>query len=87
MQKCRDIADEPDFAWCVPYTLRKCSIILSKVTAWIRKTTQKYGIRIPTSVKHTLALDNKNGNTFWRDALAKELTQVGITFKVLGEEQ
>jgi hypothetical protein len=85
--KARDIADEPAFAWWVPYTLRKRDIILSKMKARIRKTTHKYGVEVPTSVEHAYRLDRENGNTLWRDALAKEMTNVGIAFEVLEEDQ
>jgi hypothetical protein len=83
--KARGIADEPAFAWWVPYTLRKRDVILSKVKARIRKTTHKYGIELPTSVKHSLEIDSKNGNTHWKDALAKEMTEVGVAFEVLDD--
>jgi hypothetical protein len=85
--KARGIADEPAFVWWVPYTLRKRDIILSKVKARIRKTTHKYGIEVPTSIEHSLAIDKENGNTLWRDALAKEMTELGVAFKVLEEER
>jgi hypothetical protein len=55
--RARDIADEPAFAWWVPYTLRKRDIILSKINARIRKTTHKYGIEVPTSIEHAMKLD------------------------------
>ena len=55
--KARDIADEPAFAWWVPYTLRKRDIILSKIKARIRKTTHKYGVELPTSIEHANRLD------------------------------
>jgi hypothetical protein len=61
----RDIADEPAFAWWVPYTLFKCDIILSKIKARIRKTTHKYGVEIPTSVKHAYRLNRENGDGLW----------------------
>ena len=76
--RARSIADEPAFAWWVPYTLRKRDIILSKINARIRKTTHKYGIEIPTSVDHAMGIDRSNSNTFWKDALAKEMTEVGV---------
>jgi hypothetical protein len=81
----RDIADEPAFAWWVPYTLRKREVILSKLKARIRKTNRKYGIEIPMDVESAFELDRRNGNTLWRDALAKEMTNVGIAFEVLME--
>ena len=61
----RDIADEPAFAWWVPYTLRQRDVILSAVRKRIRKTTHKYGIEIPTSIEHAYKLDEQNSNTLW----------------------
>ena len=84
--KARSIADKPAFAWWVPYTLRKRDIILSKISARIRKTTHKYGIEIPTSVEHAYDIDRANSNTLWKDALALEMTEVGVAFEVLEEE-
>jgi hypothetical protein len=81
--KAREIADEPAFAWWVPYTMRKRDIILSKIKARIRKTTHKYGVEIPTNIEHAYRLDRENGNSLWRDGLAKEMTEVGIAFEVL----
>ena len=81
--RARGIADEPAFAWWVPYTLRKWEIILAKIKARIRKTTHKYGIEIPTNIKHAFEIDKANNNNFWRDAVAKEMTEVGIAFEVL----
>jgi hypothetical protein len=83
--KARGIADEAAFAWWVPYTLRKRDVILSKLKARIHKTTHKYGIEVPTSQRHASATDESNGNTLWKDALAKEMTEVGVAFKVLEE--
>ena len=81
--KARSIADEPAFAWWVPYTLRKRDVILSKIKTRIRRTTHKYGIEIPTSVSHAMEIDRKNGTTFWRDALAKEMTELGVAVELL----
>ena len=85
--KARGIADEPAFAWWVPYTLRKRDVILCKIKARIRKTTHKYGIEIPNNVEHAMKIDMNNSNTLWRDALAKEMTEVGVAFEVLAEGQ
>jgi hypothetical protein len=83
--KAQGIVDKPAFAWWVPYTLRKRDIILSKIKARIQKTTHKFCIEVPTSMEHAFAIDKKNGNTLWRDALAKEMTEIGIAFEVLDE--
>jgi len=81
--KARGIDDEPAFSWWVPYTLRKRDVIIGLVKARVRKATHKYGIEIPKDVKDAQRLDKENGNTFWMDALAKEMTNVGIAFEVL----
>ena len=56
-----------------------------KISARIRKTTHKYRIEIATSVATALEIDRVNNNTFWKDALTKEMTEVGVAFEVLEE--
>ena len=51
----------------------------------IRRTTHKYGIEIPKDVEHAHEVDAKNGNTLWRDALKKEIYNVGVAFEILDE--
>ena len=85
--KSRDIADEPAFRWWVPYVLRKRDRIIAGVAARIKKTTHKYGIEVPKSIEHALAIDKKNGDHFWRDAIAKEMRNVSIAFELLDEGQ
>ena len=68
----RDIAEEPAFAWWVPYVLRKRDVIVSAVNSRVRRISHKYGIELPTSVKHAIDIDHKNGNTLWQDALKKK---------------
>ncbi len=65
------LTEEPAFAWWVPYTLRKRDVIVSAVKA--RRTTHKYGIEVPRSLKEVLALDVKNGNNYWSEAVGKEM--------------
>ena len=79
----RGIQDEPAFAWWVPYTLRKRDVIVSAVSSRVRKCSQTYGIDIPTSITHAKRIYQKNGNTFWTDAILKEMKNVGIAFTIL----
>ena len=81
----RGIANEPAFAWWVPYTLRKREVVVTVVKNQIRKTTHKYGIKIPRDVEHAHEIDLRNGNTMWRDALKKEMYSVGVAFEILDE--
>ncbi len=80
----RNIADESAFAWWVPYVLRKQDVIVSAVTTRVWKTSHKYGIELPTSVKHAIEVDWKNGNTLWQDDLSKEMGNVCVAFEILG---
>lgn len=49
----------------------------------IKLTTHKYGIRVPKTVEEAYQLDEDNGNTYWRDAIKKEMTNVSIAFDIL----
>ena len=49
------------------------------------KRNQKFGIALPKSVKEAEALDKANGNTCWMDALAKEMKNTKVAFKILPE--
>ena len=80
----RNIAEEPALAWWVPYVLRKQDVIVSAVTSRVRKTSHKYGTELPTSVKHAIEINRKNGNTLWQDALSKEMDNVCVAFEILG---
>ena len=82
----RGIDRKPAFAWWVPYTLQKRDIIISKVKAQIKKATHKYGIEVPTSVEHAHEIDRRNGNTLWRDAIKKEMLNVGVAFEIFDND-
>ena len=81
--RARNLVHEPAFAWWVPYTLRKHDEILSAVGKRVRRVTHKYGIQLPTSIEDAKRLDDLNGNTFWMDALKKEMQNIGIAFEIL----
>ena len=83
--RARGISNEPAFAWRVPYTLRKREVILAVVKNRIRKMTHKYGIEIPRDMEHAHEIDSRNGNAMWRDALKKEMYNVGVAFVILDE--
>ena len=42
-----------------------------------------YGIRVPRNVKKAYKIDEMNGNTLWRDAIAKEMQNVSVAFDFL----
>ena len=49
--------------------------------------THKFGIEIPRSVEHAYRLDERNGNTYWRDAIKKEMTNVIVAFDILEDDE
>ena len=81
--KSRKIDKEPALAWWSNYVLKKRNRIIKQVSHRLPKKSMKFGIVVPGSVNEALALDKKNGDTFWRDALDKELKNVLIAFKLL----
>ncbi len=83
----RGFADEPAFSWWVPYTLRKRNSIIAAVNSRVKKQTHKFGLEVPTSVEHARRIDASNGNTMWYDAIAKEMYNVSVAFKILEESE
>ena len=78
----RGIEKEPAFNWWVNHTLRKRDRIIKQVQHRAVKKNIKFGIRVPNSVEEAYALDKENGNTFWTDAINKELKNVIVAFKL-----
>ena len=83
----RGIADEPAFAWWVPFTLKKRDRIIAAVNSRVTKRTHKFGLEVPTSIEHAIKIDKANDNTFWQDAIAKEMYNVSIAFKILEDDE
>lgn len=77
-----DIITEPAFAWWAPYTIKKRDRIIKAQKSRYSRTTRKFGIEIPKTVEEALALDAKNGNTFWMDAIRKEMEKVRVAFRI-----
>ena len=46
------------------------------------KKTFKLGIEVPNSVREAYALDKKNGDTKWADAIRKEMGNVLLAFRI-----
>jgi hypothetical protein len=84
------IDHKPAFNWWAPCVLKKCDQIISlvrKQTTRYLKRTHKFGIEVPKTVKEALALDRKNGNTLWADAITKEMKEVCIAFNIRPDGQ
>jgi hypothetical protein len=44
-------------------------------------------MELPKTVKEALELDKENANTFWADAIAKEMKDASVAFKILLDGQ
>jgi hypothetical protein len=76
------LAEEPAFAWWVPYTLKKRNRIFAKIKSKYWDCTHKFGIKTPKNVAEARAIDAENGNTFLWDAILKEMKNVRPAFEV-----
>ena len=79
---------EPAFNWWAPKVLKKRERIIKLVrkrTARYLKKHEKFGIRIPKNAVEAKEIDDANGNTYWQDAIAKEMKNVRPAFKILEE--
>jgi len=74
---------KPCFNWWARKTLRKRARIIKKVKSRYWKTSHKFGIELPHSVAEALAIDARTGTTFWADAIAKEMKNVGVAFEFM----
>ena len=74
------IDDKPAFKWWVSLVIRKRNRMVNKVKKKYWRTTHKFGIRIPKTVAEALQIDRENGNTYWADAIAKEMGKAKIAY-------
>ena len=75
------VQEEPEFAWWVPRVLQKRSRIVAKVKSKYWICTHKLGLKVPKSIRETIAKDCDNRNNFWWDSICKEMKNVRIAFE------
>ena len=85
--KANRIITEPAFVWWAPHTLKKRKRLLAKAKMRYWKRMHKYGICLPKSVAEAYQIDKETGTTIWRDTIAKEMKNVAVAFKILGEDE
>ena len=69
------------------HTLKHRDRLLKAMKKRYFRQTQKYGIELPKTVTRALEIDKETGTTHWKDALEKEMKNVGIAFKILDEDE
>ena len=80
------IDHKPVFNWWVKHLLKKRDRIIASVmrqqTRYLKRC-HKFGIELPKTVEEAHALDAKNDNTLWANAISKEMENFRVAFKVL----
>ena len=67
--------------------LKKRDRIVKAVNDRYHERIHQPGFEIPKTVEHAKQIDKENGNTLWQDAIAKEMRNVRVAFKVLGDDE
>ena len=60
------------------------SLVKNRAARYLKKT-HKFGVRVPASARQASELDRVNGDTFWLDAIATEMRNVRVAFKILDD--
>ena len=74
------------FLW-VAKCLQNHDLIVAAVKGQTSKVSHKYGIGVPTSVENVIDLDRVNKDTWWQDAISKEMRKEWVAFKILDDYQ
>ena len=78
------IDHEPAFNWWVMHVLKKRDRMIASVrNQWTRYLEKIYGIELLKTVEQVYAMDAKNGNTLWADAISEEMENVRVAFEIL----
>ena len=78
------ISLEPAFDWWVHEVLRKKQRLIKMSRSHRIRTGYKFGLRVPDTPKEAYEIDRENGNTFWADAITKEMQNNYVAFDVKG---
>ena len=81
---------EPEFKWWVTFVLKKRAGIIPLVkqrSERYLKRNNKYGINLPRTVEEAQIIDKANGNTLWCYAIAKEMKNIKVAFKILYDDE
>ena len=62
--KAQGIAEEPAFAWWVPFVLRKRDRYINAVGTRYQKRSRKFGIEVPKTVQRAYEIDKETGTDF-----------------------
>jgi hypothetical protein len=77
------IAEEPAFAWWVPFVLRKRDKIVASIKTRHKKRDHKFGLEVPRTIQRALQIDQETNTNFWALAIEKEMKHVRPAFTIL----
>ena len=77
---------EPAFAWWAPFVLRQRGRVVKALKKRYFRTTHKFGIELPKTTQEALDIDRRDGNTFWQDAIKKELKATMPAFEFIEDD-
>lgn len=80
------IDQEPAFDWWVKDVLKRKVRLIKMSQSHRLRTGYKFGLRVPDTVEEALAIDKERGDTFWQDAINKEMGNVRIAFDIRSEK-
>ena len=78
------------FNWWVCYVLKnsdKIIVLVNTCNVQYLKIVRKFGIQCPKTIKESYALDKKNGDRLWADAIVKYINIVKVTFKTVEDNK
>ena len=82
------VSKEQAFNWWMKHVLNHRQQIVSKLKSHaVRKGRLKFQFQIPGTVEDALCLDSENSNTFWKDAIDKEMKNSIVVFDLLPCDQ
>ena len=67
--------------------IAKKNQIVAAVNRRMIRRMHKFGIEVPSTVEEAYALDRINENTFWRDTIHKEMTNVKVAFQFPSDDE
>lgn len=79
--KAKYVDNEVSFVYWLPHILRKRNTIIFLVKSIVWKNTHNYVVDILRNFAYVYEINKKNGNTFWNDAIWKELHSFGIVLR------
>ena len=77
--------NEPAISWWAPHIIAKRNQVISKIKSRYRVANHKYGVIVPRNIDEAYRIDHDNGDNLWRNAIAKEMGNIMVAFKILGD--